>query len=145
MAKKEFEIYSIDEDTYKIVSLVNNEELTFKKNVELAVKLSNITADARVKMIKYMKDNGISKDDLIMKRVKNGKTYYDESGYRLLEQGFINDCAMELTRNLFNVLFEITPEKMIEKLGLTDNDEANRLGTEVRQILLGEKTPKKSQ
>ena len=34
MAKKEFEIYSIDEDTYKIVSLVNNEELTFKKNVE---------------------------------------------------------------------------------------------------------------
>ena len=144
MAKKEFEIYSIDEDTYKIVSLVNNEELTFKKNVELAVKLSNITADARIKMIKYMKDKGISKDDLIMKRVKNGKTYYDGSGYRLLEQGFIRDCTAELMFDLFNILFNMSPEAVIEKLGITEDDSV-RFGTEIRQIILGEKTPKKSQ
>lgn len=144
MAKKEFEIYSIDEDTYKIVSLVNNEELTFKKNVELAVKISNITADARIKMIKYMKDKGISKDDLIMKRIKNGKTYYDESGYRMLEQGFIRDCTAELMFDLFNILFNMSPEAVIEKLGITENDSA-RFGTEIRQIILGEKTPKKSQ
>ena len=143
--EKQFEIKSIDEDTFEVVSLVNDTKLTFKKNVEFARKLSNINADARIKMIKYMKENGLTKDDLIEKVVKNGKTYYDESNYRLLEQGFINDNARELAMNIFNVLFGLSAEEVIIKLEITTDEEASRLGNEIRQILLGEKTPKKSQ
>lgn len=143
--EKQFKINSIDEDTFEVESLVNQNKLTFKKNVELARKLSNINADARIKMIKYMKENGLTKDDLIEKVVRNGKTYYDESNYRLLEQGFINDNARELAMNIFNHLFGLSAEETLNKLGLTDDSEANRLGVELRQILLGEKTPKKSQ
>lgn len=143
--EKQFEIKSIDEDTFEVVSLVNDTKLTFKKNVEFARKLSNINADARIKMIKYMKENELTKDDLIEKVVKNGKTYYDESNYRLLEQGFINDNARELAMNIFNVLFDLSAEEVLTKLEITTDDEASRLGNEMRQILLGEKTPKKSQ
>ena len=143
--EKQFEIKGIDEDTFEVVSLVNDTKLTFKKNVEFARKLSNINADARIKMIKYMKENGLTKDDLIEKVVKNGKTYYDESNYRLLEQGFINDNARELAMNIFNVLFDLSAEEVLTELEITTDEEASRLGNEIRQILLGEKTPKKSQ
>ena len=143
--EKQFEIKTIDEDTFEIVSLVNDDKLTFKKNVEFARKLSNINADARIKMIKYMEENELTKDDLISKVVKNGKTYYDESNYRLLEQGFINDNARELAMNIFNVLFDLSAEEVLIKLEITTDEEASRLGNEIRQVLLGEKTPKKSQ
>lgn len=143
--EKQFEIKTIDEDTFEIVSLVNDDKLTFKKNVELARKLSNINADARIKMIQYMKENELTKDDLIDKVNKNGKIYYDESNYRLLEQGFINDNARELAMNIFNVLFGLSAEEVIIKLEITTDEEASRLGNEIRQVLLGEKTPKKSQ
>ena len=69
----EFKINTVDEDTFEVESLTNKNKLTFKKNVELARKLSNVNADARIKMIKYMKENKITKDDLITKAVKNGK------------------------------------------------------------------------
>ena len=143
--EKQFEIKTIDEDTFEIVSLVNDDKLTFKKNVEFARKLSNINADARIKMIQYMKENELTKDDLIDKVNKNGKIYYDESNYRLLEQGFINDNARELAMNIFNVLFGLSAEEVIIKLEITTDEEASRLGNEIRQVLLGEKTPKKSQ
>ena len=143
--KMEFKINTVDEDTFEVESLTNKNKLTFKKNVELARKLSNVNADARIKMIKYMKENGITKDDLITKVVKNGKTYYDESSYRLLEQGFINDNARDIAMNIFDILFGLSAEEVIVKLGITNDDEASRLGNEIRQILLGEKTPKKSQ
>ena len=143
--EKQFEIKTIDEDTFEIVSLVNDDKLTFKKNVEFARKLSNINADARIKMIQYMKENELTKDDFIDKVNKNGKIYYDESNYRLLEQGFINDNARELAMNIFNVLFGLSAEEVIIKLEITTDEEASRLGNEIRQVLLGEKTPKKSQ
>lgn len=145
MVEKQFKINQLDEDTYEVVSLVNDKKLEFKKNVELARKLSNVNADARIKMIKYMKDNGIAKDDLIEKRTKNGKIYYDETNYRMLEQGFITDNALELARNIFKTLFDMQAEDVIVYLEISSDKESNRLGNELRAILLGEKTPKKSQ
>lgn len=145
MVEKQFKINQLDEDTYEVVSLVNDKKLEFKKNVELARKLSNVNADARIKMIKYMKDNGITKDDLIEKRTKNGKIYYDETNYRMLEQGFITDNALELARNIFKTLFDMQAEDAIVYLEISSDKESNRLGNELRAILLEEKTPKKSQ
>ena len=141
---KEFVIEELAEDEYSVNSLVNDSKLTFKKNVELARKLSNINADARMNMIRYMKENGIKKEDLIDKVVKNGKIYYDETNYRMLEQGFITDVAQDIAMNIFDYLFGMSAEKVISTLGISNSEEANILGTELRKILTG-KTPKKSQ
>lgn len=143
---KKFEITSIDEDTYKISSLVNGESLTFKKNVELARKIQNVNANARIKMIKYMKENNIKKEDLIDKRIENGKTYYDESSYRLIENGFIQDEGMLLFTDIFKTLFDKRADEVLNALGFEDSDseEGYRLGEELRDILLENKIPRKS-
>ena len=82
-------------------------------------------------MIKFLKEKGLTKDDLIDKKVKNGKIIYDETAYRELENGFIRDETANFTYELFNVVFGKTPEELTVYLGITNEDEGNRLGVEI--------------
>lgn len=134
--KKEFEIKKIDEDTYELVSLINNEKIEFKKNVELAKAISNVNADAKMDMILYMKEKGITKNDLIIENVKNGKKYYDESMYLMLEDTFVKQAFVKLVQNISNILFNSSLEELIEKIGLKTNEEASRLGKELTSVLM---------
>ena len=141
--KKEFEIKKIDEDTYELVSLINNEKIEFKKNVELAKAISNVNADAKMDMILYMKEKGITKNDLIIESVKNGKKYYDESMYLMLEDTFVKQSFVKLVQNISNILFNSSLEELIEKIGLKTNEEASRLGKELTSVLMS-KNPRKN-
>lgn len=134
--KKEFEIKKIDEDTYELVSLINNEKIEFKKNVELAKAISNVNADAKMDMILYMKEKGITKNDLIIENVKNGKKYYDESMYLMLEDTFVKQAFVKLVQNISNILFNSSLEELIEKIGLKTSEEASRLGKELTSVLM---------
>lgn len=141
--KKIFKIEKLDEDNYKVVSLVNGAEIPFKKNVELARRIQSVNANARLKMIKWMKENNITKNELIDKVEKNGKVIYDETNYRTIEQGFIQDESVQLGLELYKILFNKTVTELITELGFTsDNeDEALRLGTEINAIIT-EKAPR---
>lgn len=134
--KKEFEIKKIDEDTYELVSLINNEKIEFKKNVELAKAISNVNADAKMDMILYMKEKGITKNDLIIENVKNGKKYYDESMYLMLEDTFVKQAFVKLVQSISQILFSSTLEEVIEKIGLKTSEEASRLGKELTSVLM---------
>lgn len=133
--EKKFKIEQIDEDTYKVRSLVNNNELTFKKNIELSRKIQSVNANARLSMIKWMKSEGLKKSDLIETTTKNGKVIYDETVYRDLERGFIEDEAIKTASSIFNTLFNKTTEEVLLELGILDSEEANRLGKEINEIL----------
>lgn len=128
---KQFEIKKLGEDEWELKSLVNDNSIKFKRNVKLAKAIQDITPNARLKMIKFLKEKGMTKDDLIDKKVKNGKIVYDETAYRELENGFIRDETANFTYELFNVVFEKTPEELTVYLGITNEDESNRLGVEI--------------
>lgn len=128
---KQFEIKKIGEDEWELKSLVNENSIKFKRNVKLAKAIQDITPNARLKMIKFLKEKGLTKDDLIDKKVKNGKIIYDETAYRELENGFIRDETANFTYELFNVVFGKTPEELTVYLGITNEDEGNRLGVEI--------------
>lgn len=139
---KQFIIEQIDEDSYKIKSLVNEKELNFKKNIELSRKIQSVNANARLNMIKWMKSEGLKKSDLIEVSTKNGKTVYDETVYRDLERGFIEDEAMKISMQIFNIIFNKSIEEVMLELEITDENEGYRFGTEIRSIL-SNKTPSK--
>lgn len=128
---RQFEIKKLGEDEWELKSLVNENSIKFKRNVKLAKAIQDITPNARLKMIKFLKEKGLTKDDLIDKKVKNGKIVYDETAYRELEDGFIRDETANFTYELFNVVFEKTPEELTVYLGITNEDEGNRLGGEI--------------
>ena len=128
---RQFEIKKLGEDEWELKSLVNDNSIKFKRNVKLAKAIQDITPNARLKMIKFLKEKGLTKDDLIDKKVKNGKIIYDETAYRELENGFIRDETANFTYELFNVVFGKTPEELTVYLGITNEDEGNRLGVEI--------------
>ena len=131
MKMKQFEIKKLGEDEWELKSLVNENSIKFKRNVKLAKGIQEITPNARLKMIKFLKEKGMTKDDLIEKKVKNGKIIYDETAYRELENGFIRDETINFTYELFNLVFDKTPEDLAAYLGITNEDEGNRLGVEI--------------
>lgn len=133
--EKEFEIKKIDEDSYELISFTNNEKITFKKNVKLAKEIANVNADAKLDMIIYMKEKGITKNDLIVETVKSGKKYYDESMYKMLEETFVMQSFSKLVKNISNILFGLSLEELIEKIGLKTAEESSRLGKELTEIL----------
>lgn len=139
---KQFIIEQIDEDTYKVKSLVNEKELSFKKNIELSRKIQSVNANARLNMIKWMKSEGLKKSDLIETTTKNGKVIYDETVYRDLERGFIEDEAIKIVGQIFNILFNKSIEEVMLELNITDENEGNRFGVEIRSVL-SNKTPSK--
>ncbi len=128
---KQFEIKKLGEDEWELKSLVNDNSIKFKRNVKLAKAIQDITPNARLKMIKFLKEKGMTKDDLIDKKVKNGKIIYDETAYRELENGFIRDETTNFTYELFDIIFGKTPEELTVYLGITNEDESNRLGVEI--------------
>lgn len=139
---KQFIIEQIDEDTYKVKSLINEKELSFKKNIELSRKIQSVNANARLNMIKWMKSEGLKKSDLIETTTKNGKVIYDETVYRDLERGFIEDEAIKIVGQIFNILFNKSIEEVMLELNITDENEGNRFGVEIRSVL-SNKTPSK--
>lgn len=128
---KQFEIKKLGEDEWELKSLVNTNSMKFKRDVKLAKGIQEITPNARLKMIKFLKEKGMTKDDLIEKKVKNGKIIYDETAYRELENGFIRDETINFTYELFNLVFGKTPEDLAAYLGITNEEESNRLGVEI--------------
>ena len=128
---KQFEIKKIGEDEWELKSLVNTNSMKFKRDVKLAKGIQEITPNARLKMIKFLKEKDMTKDDLIEKKVKNGKIIYDETAYRELENGFIRDETINFTYELFNIVFGQNPEDLAAYLGITNEDESNRLGVEI--------------
>lgn len=137
--EKEFEIKKIDEDSYELISLTNDEKITFKKNVKLAKEIANVNADAKLDMIMYMKEKGITKNDLIVETVNSGKKYYDESMYKMLEETFVMQSFSKLVKNISNILFGLSLEELIEKIGLKTTEESSRLGKELTEILQSKK------
>lgn len=133
--QKEFEIIKKGEDDYELKSLNSDVVLPFKRNVKLAKEIQSINADAKLEMIAYMKDKGLTKQDLIEKKVKNGKTYYDETAYRELEQTFVTNRALEVVSNIPNILFGLTADELAEKISINSREEAERLGSELAKIL----------
>lgn len=128
---RQFEIKKLGEDEWELKSLVNDNSIKFKRNVKLAKAIQDITPNARLKMIKFLKEKGLTKDDLIEKKVKNGKIIYDETAYRELENGFIRDETINFTYELFNIVFGQNPEDLAAYLGITNDEESNRLGVEI--------------
>lgn len=128
---KQFEIKKLGEDEWELKSLVNTNSMKFKRDVKLAKGIQEITPNARLKMIKFLKEKDMTKDDLIEKKVKNGKIIYDETAYRELENGFIRDETINFTYELFNIVFGQNPEDLAAYLGITNDEESNRLGVEI--------------
>ena len=105
-----YEFIKIDEDTTKLK--YKEKEFDFKRTVGLLEKLQKVNFNAKISMMKSLKDKGLTSNDLIVVTTEGGKTIEDKSNLVELEQYFIglesasiyDEICEEFTKMSFTAL-----------------------------------------
>lgn len=102
-----FEFISIDDDTTKLK--YKDKEFELKKTVGLLEKLQKVNFNAKMSMMKSLKERGETANDYIVIKKEGSKTIEDKSNLVELEQYFLglesakiyDDICLEFTKMTF--------------------------------------------
>jgi len=109
-----------DEDT--TILKYQDKEFEIKRDVELQTKVQSIHSKARTKMFIELTKQGIKKEDLIIKEIKNGKTYEDNSNLQEVEKGYVEIETLNLMDEISKKYTNMTFSELIIDIGLSENN-----------------------
>lgn len=128
-----------DEDT--TILKYKDKEFEIKRDVELQSKLQGIYNSAETKMYIDLSKQGVSADSLIIKTIKNGKTYEDTSNLTRLENRYVQLEQTNLFQEISKEIFGMSLEELMFDIGL-DSTSSTKFGEEFGKALTGTgKTP----
>lgn len=134
MAKKyEFIKNGMDDYTLKY----KDKEIQFCSKVEFIKELQEVQKNARLKMISDLAKEGMSIQDLIIKKTEGAKTIEDHSNKDYVEQGYIQQEQVKVIDNICKKLFNMDASTLILDLGFTDEKEVEDFYKEFGDILAG--------
>lgn len=138
----EFVNVELDNWEFKYTNLKNEEiVIPFTRSIEIAKILESIIPNARMKMFKDLTEQGLTKNDLIIEKTKDGKKYYDETNYKMFEEKYIEEQSLAS----LNECFEKCMNKQLMEIALDIKDlteeKASKLSAEFTLIMVGKKAP----
>lgn len=134
MAKKyEFIKNGLDDYTLKY----KDKEIQFCSKVEFIKELQEVQKNARLKMISDLAKEGMSIQDLIIKKTDGAKTIEDHSNKDYVEQGYIQQEQVRVIDNICKKLFNMDASTLILDLGFTEEKEVEDFYKEFGDILAG--------
>lgn len=134
MVKKyEFIKNGLDDYTLKY----KDKEINFCSKVEFIKDLQEVQKNARLKMISDLAKQGMSVQDLIIKKTEGAKTIEDHSNKDYVEQGYIQQEQVKVIDNICKKMFNMDASTLILELGFTDEKEVEDFYTEFGDILAG--------
>lgn len=135
-----YEFKKNDLDSYTLVYTNKDKKQVvkdFKRTVEMGESLQGITARARVKMAIQLAKMGMSKDDLIIKKdLGGGKTNYDETNYRMLENQFIEEESIVSANDLIEKCLGMNILDLFQDMGINISENQQVTLEEQTQITL---------
>ena len=134
MAKKyEFIKNGLDDYTLKY----KDKEIQFCSKVEFIKELQEVQKNARLKMISDLAKEGMSIQDLIIKKTEGAKTIEDHSNKDYVEQGYIQQEQVRVIDNICKKLFNMDASTLILELDFTEEKEVEDFYKEFGDILAG--------
>lgn len=116
--KYKFEV--IDNDTTKLI--YKDKEFKIKRNINLLKRTQEVYFKARTKMMVDLTKQGITKKDLIIEKKENGKTYYDDTNIREIENNYIEMENLEIYNSIAEDYTGMSWIELIEDIGLEESD-----------------------
>lgn len=116
--KYKFEI--VDNDTIKLT--YKDKEFKIKRNINLLKRTQEVYFKARNKMMVDLTKQGITKKDLIIEKKENGKTYYDDTNLREIENNYIEMENLEIYNSIAEDYTGMSWLELIEDIGLEESD-----------------------
>lgn len=134
MAKKyEFIKNGTDDYTLKY----KDKEINFCSKVEFIKDLQEVQKNARMQMIADLAKQGMSIQDLIIKKQEGAKTIEDHSNKDYMEQGYVQQEQVKVIDNICKKVFNMDASTLILELGFVDEKEVEGFYKEFGDILAG--------
>lgn len=131
----------IDDDTTKLS--YKDKEFEIKRNIDLAKRTQGLYATARMKMMAELTKQGMTRKDFTIERKENGKTYYDNTNAKEVEQSYIETAQIQMFSDLAEKYTGMDLQTLIDDIGLTE-EETEEFGRGFSKALKGDvKTPSK--
>ena len=138
-----YKIEYVDED--KRVLKYKDKELEFTKDVELASKFQELPKRTKTRMYVELAKQGISINDLVIKKQKDGKTIEDHSNEDAIYKMYQGEEMSKILDEICTKYFNMTVVELVKDMELTKEQEFN-FGGELLEALVGkQESPKKSQ
>lgn len=130
-----YEISKLSMDEY--VLKYKNEEIKFNSKVDFVSKLQNVNKEARLRMINDLAEKGKTIKSLIKEEIKDGKTYVDNSNKDYIEKAYIEEVQSEVFNKIIKEMLGKDLQELVMDIGLDSEEEVNKFGEELGNILVG--------
>lgn len=134
---KKYDFIKKDEDI--TILKYKEKEFEIKKDVRLMKDFQDLNNRARKRMIFDLAKDGLSIKQLTIENKKDGKTYYDNSNAKAMEEAYVNEVSLELFDELSQRYFKMGLADLIQDIGLTEENEVTKFSEDFIQSLLGKK------
>lgn len=114
-----------------------DKEFNYKPDVELMSKLQEAPKVARIKMIKDLAKEGMSLKQFTIEEKKDGKTYYDNTNKKELEDTYIGDAMLEVIDNTCKEHFNLGFAELMVDIDLNTTEEQEKFSSELGASLMG--------
>lgn len=111
-----YQFIEVDEDTTKLK--YKDKEFEFKKTVGLLEKLQKVNFNAKMSMMKTLKERGETANDYIVVRKEGNKTIEDKSNLVELEQYFIGLESSYIYDDICKEFTNMTFAELLVDIGL---------------------------
>ena len=115
--------------------------LPFHSNVGMVNELQGAIKKARLRLIKELKDQGMSLSDLTTKKEENGKVIYDTSDRQYIEEVYINEDYQKALEKIIQDSFGMSYLDLLNDIGIETEEESKEFFGEIGQCLIG-RTPR---
>lgn len=136
----------IEKDIDTSVLKYKDKEFDFKRDIDLQAKVQGVHSKARTKMFIDLSKEGITKDDLVIKTIKNGKTYEDNSNLNEIEKGYVEMAMLDLIDDICKKYTSMSFISLIQDIGMDQENykEIEEFTTNLTLAISGkEKSPSK--
>jgi hypothetical protein len=131
---QKYEIVKNELDSYTLK--YKDKSFEFHSDIDLKRKMQGVYKTARLKMLKDLSSEGISLKSFTMEEKKGGKTYYDNTNKKELEQAYIDEETANVFNNICQDNFGMDFTDLITDIGL-EEDEIEEFSKELAQALNG--------
>lgn len=136
-----YEFIIVDEDTTKLK--YKDKEFEIKKTIGLLEKLQKVNYNAKLEMMKALKERGETANDYIVKRMEGNKTYEDKSNLIELEQYFVGLESQKLYDDILKETTNMSYAELLVDIGVDyeNPEEVKKFTIELTKALTTNKTP----
>lgn len=115
-----YEFKKIGADTTELI--YKDKKFTIKRDVGLMKDIQSAIFKAKRKMVFDLAKEGLTKDDLVIKKQEENKTYEDNTNVVALEEEYTNEATMEMFDGLCKKFFNMGLMELATDIGLEDTE-----------------------